>query len=78
MRLIDSVLHAPRARIGEDRTGQQYPLLGVGTRSFDIGNCRLRYVLDPAASQQCCDLIRTQAELFELDNALLRMPAGQF
>ena len=78
MRLIDSVIHAPRFRIGEDRTGQQYPLPGVGIRSFDIENCPLRYLLDPAASQQCCDLIRTQAELFEPDNPLLRMPAGHF
>ncbi|WP_156681029.1 hypothetical protein [Sphingomonas profundi] len=35
-------------------------------------------MLDPAASQQCCDLIRTQPDLFEPDNPLLRMPADRF
>lgn len=65
-----------------DRPLEPLPDVNGSTESRTIrerpSHASVRYVLDPAASYACGDLVRNGEGLFEPDNCLFRMPADTF
>ena len=78
MRLIDRVMVAPDHLLGYDGAGRLHRLPAPGRLAPDVKRCPLRYVVDPTASQQCAELIRTEPNLLLPESPFLRAPAEEF
>lgn len=79
MRLIDRVVNASAKIELSDCSGARHIVTGVGAKANAIGDCDLRYILDPLASNECMNLVfHASNGLFEPANPLLRLPAQTF
>ena len=79
MRLIDKVVNSPPQVERPDAAGLMHTVAGVGAKSPAIKKCALRYILDPAASDECMKLLTSANNgLLDPGNPLLRFPAETF
>ncbi|HEY4032227.1 MAG TPA: hypothetical protein VGM25_17910 [Caulobacteraceae bacterium] len=78
MRLLDQIALAREPVVIQRPSGQVLRLPGAGSRAGELAAAPLRYVLDPAASQQCAAFIGWNEGMFDPRNELLRVFADRF
>lgn len=78
MRIVDRVLNGLLREELTDSTGRKHIVRGPAAKADEIRACAVRYALDPEASRQCADLFLKGDALPQLDDPLVRMPAGCF